>query len=189
MASIAGRTRSKDRRVEEFKPSSGWVEDSNCHYLLVDLPDFKKDDVKIQTDSVDHVTVSGEKMVKDNKYIYFEETFKVPENSDIQKTSGRIEDGILTVTVPKRATTAVEKEETVHHERDLNKGSHHEAHKPPESEATGRKPSGECRYSDEIIEKWGEERSIFRSAKKMINRNRGFLITAALAFALGVWVS
>ncbi|XP_030521784.1 22.7 kDa class IV heat shock protein-like [Rhodamnia argentea] len=189
MASIAARTRSKDHTVEEFKPSSEWVEDSNCHYLLVDLPDFKKDDIKIQTDSTDHITVSGERLVKDNKYIFFEETFKVPENLDILNTSGRIEDGILTVTVPKRATTVVEKEETVHHEQDSNKESHDEAHKPPESEARGRKPSGECRYSNEIIEKWGEERSIFSSAMKMLNRNRGVLITAALAFSLGVWVS
>ncbi|XP_030473473.1 16.9 kDa class I heat shock protein 3-like [Syzygium oleosum] len=189
MAGITGRTRSKDRTVEVFKPASGWVEESNCHYLLVDLPDFKKEDIKIQTDSIDHVTVSGERLL-DNKYIYFEETFRVPEDSDIQKTSGRLEDGILSVTVPKRDTTVVEKEETEHHEQELNKESHGEAHEPPERKVRGRKSSTECCYSsEEIIKKWGEERSIFRSAMKMLNRNRGVIITAVLAFSLGVWVS
>ncbi|KAK3406289.1 hypothetical protein EUGRSUZ_K02451, partial [Eucalyptus grandis] len=196
MESIASRTRSKDHKVEEFKPASGWFEDSNCHYLVVDLPGFKKEDIKIQTDSIDHVTVSGERLVKDKRSICFEETFKVPENSAIQMTSGRIEEGILTVTVPKRAPTVTEEEEeeeeeeeTEHHEQDLNKESHDEAAKPPESEVTGRKSSGECCPSDEIIKKWGEERSIFRSAMKMLNEKKGIVITAVLAFSLGVWVS
>lgn len=191
MESIASRTRSKDHKVEEFKPASGWFDDSNCHYLVVDLPGFKKEEIKIQTDRINHVTVSGERPVKDKRSICFEETFKVPENSEIQMTSGRIEDGILTVTVPKRAPTVTEEEEeeTEHHEQDLNKESHDEAPKPPESEVTGRKSSGECCPSDEIIKKWGEERSIFRSAMKMLNENKGIVITAVLAFSLGVWVS
>ncbi|KAF8005577.1 hypothetical protein BT93_K0005 [Corymbia citriodora subsp. variegata] len=187
MASTAGRTHSEDHIVEEFTPSFGWEEDSDCNYLIIDLPDFEKEEIKIQTNSIDHVTVSGDRLVKD-KYIYFEETFKVPQNSDIQKTTGRFKDGVLTVKVPKRDTTVVEKEEAEHHEQDLNKESHNEAHEPPEREAMGRKPSREWCYSDEIIEKWGEERSIFRSAMEIINGNRGIIITAVLAFSLGVWV-
>lgn len=35
---IADRTRSRSHVVEECVPSSAWTEDSNGHYLLVDLP-------------------------------------------------------------------------------------------------------------------------------------------------------
>jgi hypothetical protein len=35
---IADRTRSRSHVVEEWVPSSAWTEDSNGHYLLVDLP-------------------------------------------------------------------------------------------------------------------------------------------------------
>lgn len=32
------RTLTNDPMVKDFVPSSGWTEDSNGHYLLVDLP-------------------------------------------------------------------------------------------------------------------------------------------------------
>ncbi|KAF2311346.1 hypothetical protein GH714_021947 [Hevea brasiliensis] len=52
MANITGkRTRSQDHVVEEFVPSAAWTEDSHSHYLLVDLPDFRKEEVKLQVDT------------------------------------------------------------------------------------------------------------------------------------------
>lgn len=40
MASVrgGGARRSNDPVIRDFEPSSDWTEDSNAHYLLVDLP-------------------------------------------------------------------------------------------------------------------------------------------------------
>lgn len=70
--------------------------------------DFRKEEIKLEVDDADQVKVSGLRKLNETKYVYFDQTFKVPENGDINRTTGRLEDGILTVTVPKKET---EKEE------------------------------------------------------------------------------
>ncbi|KAL5814064.1 hypothetical protein ACOSQ4_024705 [Xanthoceras sorbifolium] len=88
--------------VRDFVPSSGWTEDSNGHYLLVDLPDFKKEEVKVQVDTNGDVTISGERLTSDNRYrLRFQQTLKLPPDSDINKITGKFDSGILYVTVPK----------------------------------------------------------------------------------------
>ncbi|KAK4775648.1 hypothetical protein SAY87_023609 [Trapa incisa] len=89
------RSRSNSGTVEELNPSAGWVEDTQNHYILINLPDFKKDDIKIQAVGPDEVTISGERRVKD----------KFVENADNQSFSWKLEDGILTINIPKRLIT------------------------------------------------------------------------------------
>ncbi|KAK3226385.1 hypothetical protein Dsin_006247 [Dipteronia sinensis] len=94
--------------VHDFVPSSRWTEDSNGHYLLVDLPDFKKEEVKLQVDPSGHVTISGEQLTSEVgsycTYIFrFHQTLTLPPDSDINRVSGNLdlERGIYYVTVPK----------------------------------------------------------------------------------------
>ncbi|KAL5747393.1 hypothetical protein ACOSP7_024392 [Xanthoceras sorbifolium] len=92
--------------VREIVPSSGWTEDSNAHYLLLRLPDFKTEEVKLDVDKSGHLTVSGERVqtVSGDKFkiFMFEQTFNLPQNSDIDQILGKVEDDILIITVPKR---------------------------------------------------------------------------------------
>ncbi|XP_058194155.1 uncharacterized protein LOC131310906 isoform X2 [Rhododendron vialii] len=103
MTDIGGRRQassSDNSLVEEIDPPSAWTEDSSCHYLYVHVPGFKKEWLNIQVDDRSHIMVGGERQTE-NKIFRFEQTFKIPENSDTEKISGRYESEILYVIVPK----------------------------------------------------------------------------------------
>ncbi|KAJ7956348.1 inactive protein RESTRICTED TEV MOVEMENT 2-like [Quillaja saponaria] len=236
---VGGRSRLLTSIVEEFIPDSGWTEDTNGHYLLVDLPGFTKDDVKLRVDNTGHVIISGERKVNEDKSIHFEQTFEVPSNSDIDKITGKIDSEILYVTFPKQAeeeiieSTEAPKEEAnigrenlqeneveeeanigrenlleneVEEEANIGKGKLQENEVSNVTENTKRDSNGhgsnhnekkEKRTGDshiggfpeEFIRKWEQEPNILTSAMKVLSKNKGIVITAVLAFSLGVLVS
>ncbi|KAK4842872.1 hypothetical protein QYF36_001070 [Acer negundo] len=100
------RTFSQNVEVREIVPSSGWTDDSDAHYLLLKLPDFKTEEVKLDIDESGNLTVSGERLQKAYgdkfKIFMFEHTFTLPRNSDIDQISGKMEGDIFRITVPKR---------------------------------------------------------------------------------------
>ncbi|KAI3761320.1 hypothetical protein L1987_51732 [Smallanthus sonchifolius] len=108
MAYVHGRSPFGDRQsssslvFEEFVPPAAWTEDSTCHYLLVDLPGFKKQELKLQVDNQTHILVSGERQVRENKYKRFEQSFELPKDADIEKITGKLEGEILYISVPKK---------------------------------------------------------------------------------------
>ncbi|PIN06785.1 hypothetical protein CDL12_20655 [Handroanthus impetiginosus] len=92
----------RDMVFEYMVPSSSWSEDTDCHYLRIDLPGFNMEEMRLRADKYGHIIVSGERQVNDNKIIHFEQLFKVPENSDIEETSAIFEDDrTYCVTIPK----------------------------------------------------------------------------------------
>ncbi|KAK0586435.1 hypothetical protein LWI29_006808 [Acer saccharum] len=101
------RTFSHNVEVREIVPSSGWTDDSDAHYqLLLKLPDFKTEEVKLDIDESGHLAVSGERLLKATgdkfKIFMFEQTFTLPHNSDIDQISGEMEGDIFRITVTKR---------------------------------------------------------------------------------------
>ncbi|KAK7822749.1 inactive protein RESTRICTED TEV MOVEMENT 2 [Quercus suber] len=141
---IGGRAPSRDHIVEEFVPYSGWTEDVNGRYLLIDLPDFKKEEVKLSIDGSGNMTATGQRQVNEDKMVHFDQSFKLPENSDVDKISGRFDGEILYVTVPKLAVEEKREHETlkenvsdkakqIEHEKpindeSLNRDDHHHQH-------------------------------------------------------------
>ncbi|XP_021633930.1 inactive protein RESTRICTED TEV MOVEMENT 2 [Manihot esculenta] len=204
------RTRSRNHVYQEFVPSAAWTEDSNSHYLLVDLPDFKKEEVKLQVDASGQITVRGERLVNNNKYISFEKTFKAPENSDMDNITGKFDGEILYVTLPKK----VQRKEATNEIRENIEGGvgkDNEQEKPSsvgeraseletneEEEEEERKKKKERKkgsrvdeFGTETVKKWGEEDevSVVEKAMGILMKNRDILLTAAFAFSLGVLVS
>nr|GEX95512.1 inactive protein restricted TEV movement 2-like [Tanacetum cinerariifolium] len=96
------RESSNSLRFEEFVPPSAWTEDQTCHYLLVDLPGFKKQELKLQLDNQTHIVVSGERQVRENIYKRFEQRFELPNNAHIEKITGKLDGEILYISVPKK---------------------------------------------------------------------------------------
>ncbi|CAK8563142.1 unnamed protein product [Lathyrus sativus] len=88
--------------IEETVPNSGWTEDSTSHYLLVDLPEFKKEDVKLQVDSSGRIVVKGERQASEQKRVRFHLSFPAPTDSEVDKIAGKFDGGILYVTLPKQ---------------------------------------------------------------------------------------
>ncbi|CAK7322867.1 unnamed protein product [Dovyalis caffra] len=175
---IAKRTRSRDHVVEEYVPGSAWTEDSDGHYLLVDLPDFKKEEVKLQVDNPGQITVSGERLVHYNKCIYFEQIFKLPENSDADNITGKFEGEILYVTVPKQEETYKEPDQS------LGTTTSDENHNNTISEEKESMDGHRL-----ALRKYQDEATPIEKALEMIKKNKGILLAAVLAFSLGVLVT
>ncbi|KAL4633780.1 hypothetical protein ACB092_04G147100 [Castanea dentata] len=110
---IGERAPSRDHIVEDYVPYSGWTEDVNGRYLLIDLPGFKKEDIKLSVDGSGNIKATGQRQVNEDKMAYFDQSFKLPENSDVDKISARFEGEILYVTVPKQAVEEKREHETV----------------------------------------------------------------------------
>ncbi|KAH7858418.1 hypothetical protein Vadar_023620 [Vaccinium darrowii] len=139
MANITGRWQASDRVIEEFEPSAAWTEDSSSHYLLVDVPGFQKEWLKLQVHDLHehgYIKVGGEKPTE-NKVVYFDQKFKIPENSDTTKITGRYEGGVLYVIVPKlvkdeerepRDTTSTEEKHKHEHDQEEHNKKHEHKH-------------------------------------------------------------
>ena len=81
----------------------------------VELPDVRKDDIKVNIDD-GTLSISGERKVESDEttmkyhrleraYGRFERTFSLPEDADTDKITSEYHEGILTVHLPKNPIT------------------------------------------------------------------------------------
>ncbi|KAG2679155.1 hypothetical protein I3760_11G038500 [Carya illinoinensis] len=166
--------------VEEFVPSSGWREDPSTHYLLVDLPGFKDDEVKIQINGSGTLMISGERKVREDKIVYFEHTFTVPKNTNMDKISGEFRGKILYVTVPKQVVEEKRTDENV-------EGNASGSQREDEKKSKGNAKVG---FFEEITtDLKNKSLTNLENVVEMVKRNKGIVLTAILAFSLGVLVT
>lgn len=98
-----------------------WKESSEDHVFVADLPGLKKEDVKVEV-SDGLLQISGERNVEkedDNKdYKWhrvercrgkFSRSFRLPGNAKANEVKASMENGVLTVTVPKQEVKKPEK--------------------------------------------------------------------------------
>ncbi|KAK7330389.1 hypothetical protein VNO77_24583 [Canavalia gladiata] len=230
MASARGtrvgvRTSVRTPVVEKIVPNSGWTEDSAGHYLLVDLPEFRKEEVKLQVDSYGRILVTGERQANERKRVHFWLAFPVPVDSDMDKIAGKFDGGILYVTVPKQippeskgseteiaGNDEVERtEENDSHAHNTDEGNgkveraeenDSQAHNADEGRRDpsqhGNNTVQEVRrienehigdFPEQAIRKWEQESTLRRSAVEVLRKNKGIVITAVIAFSLGLLVS
>ena len=97
--------------VTEWSPLVDITEDDKEYLVKAEIPEMKKEDIKINVHD-DVLTVSGErKYEKEEKgkkyhrveraYGSFLRSFALPENADGSKISAEYKDGMLTVHLPK----------------------------------------------------------------------------------------
>jgi HSP20 family protein len=100
-------------RRGEMVPAVDVAEDDKAVTLTAELPGMKEDDVEVVLRD-DMLTVKGEKKserkedkenyhLTERRYGAFERTFRLPETADADKIKAAFDDGVLTVTVPKKA--------------------------------------------------------------------------------------
>ncbi len=98
-------------RVAEWAPLVDITEDAKEYLIKAELPEIKKDEVKISVQN-DVLAISGErkyeKEEKDKKfhrieraYGSFSRSFTIPEDADPEKVSAEFENGLLRVHIPK----------------------------------------------------------------------------------------
>lgn len=85
---------------EEFRPVSEWQQDEESEILLIFLPGFLRQHLKVSTEGKNIVRVRGERLVAGNKWSRFQEDFQVPDNCNIRAVRARFEGGILTIIMP-----------------------------------------------------------------------------------------
>ena len=97
--------------LPEWTPLADITEDEKEYLIKADLPEMKKEDVKITVEN-GVLTISGErKFEKEEKnkkyhrveraYGFFARSFSLPDDADFNKVNAEFKGGVLTVHVPK----------------------------------------------------------------------------------------
>lgn len=98
-------------KVTDWTPSVDISETDKAYLIKAEIPEVKKEDVKVTVDN-DMLTIQGErKMEKEEKgkkfhriersYGSFVRSFRLPDGVDESKAKAEFKDGVMTVTLPK----------------------------------------------------------------------------------------
>ncbi|MGZ5545093.1 MAG: Hsp20/alpha crystallin family protein [Limisphaerales bacterium] len=97
--------------LPEWSPQVDISEDEKEYLVKADLPEMKKEDIKVTFEN-DLLSISGERKTEkeekkkryhriERSYGKFERTFTLPEDADATKLAAEFKDGVLKVRVPK----------------------------------------------------------------------------------------
>ncbi|GER39511.1 18.2 kDa class I heat shock protein [Striga asiatica] len=89
-----------------------WKETPEAHVFKVDVPGLKKEEVKVEVEDGSVLQISGERskeqVEKNDRWHRVERSsgkflrrFRLPENAKLDQVKAAMENGVLTVTVPK----------------------------------------------------------------------------------------
>mmetsp|Transcript_2497 Transcript_2497/g.9414 ORF Transcript_2497/g.9414 Transcript_2497/m.9414 type:complete len:139 (+) Transcript_2497:1583-1999(+) len=96
-----------------FLPSTDVRETALSFHIESNVPSFKKDDVSVDVDeSGQYITIHGKHKERERddgsrfhrverRFSDFSRTFRIPEGCDTSKVKARMENGVLTVDIPK----------------------------------------------------------------------------------------
>ncbi|CAM6092558.1 unnamed protein product [Calypogeia fissa] len=89
-----------------------WVETPEAHVFKADIPGMNKEEVKVEVVDGRTLSISGERSQEkmeekdawrcvERSHGKFSRKFSLPENAKVEDVSAKVDNGVLTVTVPK----------------------------------------------------------------------------------------
>ncbi|KAI6669714.1 hypothetical protein NL676_004599 [Syzygium grande] len=93
--------RTAGREYEDFDPTTNWALEDTSDTLLIHLPGFKKEQLRVQISSAGNLRVMGERLVSGNKWSRFRKELPISSNYDSNKIGAKFDNGILHVKFPK----------------------------------------------------------------------------------------
>ncbi|XP_008789661.2 inactive protein RESTRICTED TEV MOVEMENT 2-like [Phoenix dactylifera] len=92
---------------EDFVPSYKLVQDEGLDTIVIELTEFKKEQVRVQFENFRRLSISGERPLADNRWSRFRNVFEAPKECD--EIRAKFENGRLYLKVlPKIAGTSME---------------------------------------------------------------------------------
>ncbi|XP_010535767.1 PREDICTED: 23.2 kDa heat shock protein [Tarenaya hassleriana] len=98
-----------DRIYQDFDPITGWTSEPGVEILVVHLPGFHKEQLKVAVTPTRKLRLTGERPAGGNRWIRFRQEIPLPTDVDADSISAMFKDGKLYVRNPK---TNDEKPET-----------------------------------------------------------------------------
>ncbi|GER40680.1 heat shock family protein [Striga asiatica] len=184
-----------------FEPLSDFVQEAECDTLLVYLPGFTKEQLRVQLTKSGLLKISGTRATGENKWSSFQKDFPVSANCDTTKITAKFEDGILYVRQPK---LIVPDDNNKEEKKDSPSKSPHE---PPEQKTTpnestenkelkptkhvpeGNKKTDENRQNAAKLDDYKVEAESPAYRLKMARQKVTVAVALLLAFVLGMYIS
>ncbi|XP_004230071.1 inactive protein RESTRICTED TEV MOVEMENT 2 [Solanum lycopersicum] len=85
---------------EDFRPVHERHQDEEAEKLVIYLPGFMKENIRVSTEGKNTVRVRGERFVGGNKWHRFQEDFQAPDDCNMRGIHAKFENGILIITMP-----------------------------------------------------------------------------------------
>ncbi|CAM8949639.1 unnamed protein product [Rhodiola kirilowii] len=96
--------------AEEIEPKFEWVQRDGCDTLLVHLPGYLKENLKVQVTTSRNLRVLGERKINERKLTRFQKEFSLADDCDVNGITAKFDGGVLQVRLPKMAGLAMQEE-------------------------------------------------------------------------------
>ncbi|XP_064979658.1 22.0 kDa heat shock protein-like [Musa acuminata AAA Group] len=90
-----------DRSYTDLNPVFDWVRGGTSDDILIHLPGFKSDQVRVQIDSHGTLRTSGERPLDGKQWSRFWKDFQLPDNCKVNDVRAKFDDEMLQVHIPK----------------------------------------------------------------------------------------
>ncbi|KAF5727552.1 heat shock family protein [Tripterygium wilfordii] len=91
---------------ENFEPTTEWSREPTAEVLLLFLPGFKREQLKVQVTSTSKLRISGEREIGIDKRSRFEKELQIPSNCNTNEISAKFDRGSLSIRLPKNIAPA-----------------------------------------------------------------------------------
>ncbi|KAL4611334.1 hypothetical protein ACB092_08G116300 [Castanea dentata] len=98
---MESKSQTDNRVYEEIETQFEWAIEEGLDTLLVHVPGFRREELKVQVTSAGNLRVSGQRSLGKNKWKRFDKEFTIPPNVDTNAISAKYDENIIYVKLPK----------------------------------------------------------------------------------------